>query len=300
MSATAEARLRWALALIYITPALWVVNYLVARTAPGVIEPHLLALLRWLFACVLFALPARQALWQHRHQILADWRHYLVLGAFGMWICGAWVYIGGQTTSALNIALIYAVSPVLIVAASALWLRERIRPLQMLGVTLALAGMLHVVLKGQWNALAGVQFVPGDGWIVGAMLSWTVYSVLLKKWPSPLEPGARLAVISLAGVLVLLPFTVWEAWHNPLPVLTWPGLGLSLAAALFPGFGAYYAYAVIQRTLGAAKVSVVLYLGPIYTAVIAWLVLGEPLHVFHAIGMALVLPGIYLVTRPQD
>jgi drug/metabolite transporter (DMT)-like permease len=293
------SRHRIALALIFITPAIWAVNYLVARKAPGVIEPHLLALLRWLMASLLFAATARAGLWAQRRQILADWRHYLVLGALGMWICGAWVYIGGRTTSALNISLIYAISPVLIVLASTLWLRERFKLAQACGVALALFGVLHVVLKGQWQALAAVQFVPGDGWILGATLSWTLYSVLLKKWPSPLGPDARLAVISLVGVLVLLPFTVWEALHNPLPVLTPEGFGLALAAAVFPGYGAYLAYSVMQRELGAAQVSVVLYLGPIYTAIIAWLVLGEALHGYHAWGMALVLSGIYLVTRPQ-
>lgn len=284
---------------MFITPALWSVNYLVARSAPGVIEPHLLALLRWLMAGVLFTLGAHAQLWQHRRQIAADWKHYLVLGALGMWICGAWVYVGGRTTSAVNIALIYAISPVLIVATSALWLRERFNGLQACGVALALAGVVHVVLKGQWGALAIVQLVPGDGWILAATLSWTVYSVLLKKWPSPLGPGARLAVISLAGVLVLLPFTVWEALHNPLPVLTAEGFGLALAAAVLPGYGAYLAYSVMQHELGAAQVSVVLYLSPIYAAVMAWLTLGEALHGFHAWGMALVLPGIYLVTRAR-
>ena len=291
------SRHRAALALIFITPALWTVNYLVARSAPGVIEPHLLALLRWLMASVLFTLAAWPELRVHRRQILADWKHYLVLGALGMWICGAWVYIGGRTTSAVNIALIYAISPVLIVAVSALWLRERFNGLQACGVALALAGVVHVVLKGRWEALAAVQFVPGDGWILAATLSWTVYSVLLKKWPSPLGPGARLAVISLAGVLVILPFAAWEALHNAQPLLTGHGFGLALAAALFPGYGAYLAYSVMQRELGAAQVSVVLYLAPIYAAVMAWLVLGEALHGYHALGMSLVLPGIYLVTR---
>jgi drug/metabolite transporter (DMT)-like permease len=295
-----SSRHRVALALIAITPALWTVNYLVARRAPGVIEPHLLALLRWLMASMLFAFAARNELWAQRRQILADWSHYLILGALGMWICGAWVYIGGRTTSAVNIALIYAISPVLIVAVSALWLRERFRLLQACGVALALAGVLHVVLKGHWDALAAVQFVPGDGWILAATLSWTVYSVLLKKWHSPLGPSARLAIISCAGALVLLPFTAWEALHNPMRVLTLEGFGLSLAAAVFPGYGAYLAYSVMQRELGAAQVSVVLYLAPIYAAVMAWLVLGEALHAYHAWGMALVLPGIYLVTRPQS
>jgi drug/metabolite transporter (DMT)-like permease len=156
---------------------------------------------------------------------------------------------------------------------------------------------VHVVLKGQWGHLADVQLVPGDGWIFAAALSWTVYSILLKKWPSPLSASARLTVISLAGVVVMLPFAVLEAWHNPLPTLTLQGFGLVLAAAAFPGYGAYLAFSIMQRELGAARVSVVLYLGPIYAAVIAWLVLGESLQWHHAFGMALILPGIYLVNR---
>ena len=292
-----SSKQRLALALIFITPAFWSVNYLVARKAPGIIEPHALASMRWLMAGFLFGLGYWGQIWDQRQQILQDWKHYLVLGALGMWICGAWVYVGGRTTVAVNIALIYSISPVLVVAASALWLKERVSRLQLCGVVIALAGVLHVILKGQWQNLAAVQFVPGDGWILAAAVAWTVYSVLLKRWHSPLGASARLAVIALAGVLVMLPFTIFEAVTNPLPVLTLPGFGLSLAAALFPGYGAYLAFSVMQRELGAARVSVVLYLGPIYAAVIAWLVLGEPLQMHHFIGLALILPGIYLVNR---
>lgn len=293
----AASRHRAALALLFITPALWAINAVVARKAPGVIEPHLLAMMRWLLASLLFALGTFGEIWTHRRQVLADWQHYLVLGALGMWICGAWVYIGGRSTSAANIGLIYAISPVLIVLASALWLGERFRLHQALGVVLALAGVLHVILKGQWSALAAVQFVPGDGWILAATLSWTLYALLLKKWSSPLGAGARLAVISLAGALVNLPFALWEVAHSPLPALTGDGVTLAVVAAIIPGFGAYLAHSVMQRELGAARVSVVLYLGPIYTAAMAWLLLGEGLHRFHFWGLALVLPGIYLVTR---
>ena len=290
-------RHRFALSLLFIAPALWAVNYLVARSAPGVIEPHLLALLRWLMAAVLFSLGNWGELREHRTQILQDWKHYVMLGALGMWICGAWVYIGGRTTVAVNIALIYAISPVLTVAASALWLKERITTLQLCGVLLALAGVLHVILKGQWADLTAVQFVAGDGWVLAAAVSWAAYSLLLKKWHSPLSASARLSVISLSGVLVMLPFTVVEAIQNSLPVLTLPGFGLALAAAVIPGYAAYLAFSVMQRELGAARVSVMLYLGPIYAAVIAWMVLGEPLRLHHYVGMALVLPGIYLVNR---
>ncbi len=293
----ADPRRRLALALVFITPALWGVNYLVARAAPGEIGPHLLALLRWACAGLLFALPCWPELRRHAGHVRATWWRYLVLGALGMWICGAWVYIGARTTAAVNIALIYALSPVLIALLSTFWLRERLGRPQTLGVVLALAGVVHVIVQGRWTTLADVRLVPGDAWILGATLSWTLYSVLLQRWPGPLSPMARLAVVSGAGCLVLLPFTAWELLQTGVDAVSWRGVALAAAAALFPGFGAYLAYAVMQRELGAARVAVVLYLGPIYAAGLAWLVLGEALHGFHAAGMALVLAGIYLVNR---
>ena len=174
---------RLAVALIFITPALWAVNYLVARSAPGVIEPHALALLRWLIASVLFSLGHWGEIWDARREIGREYKRYLVLGAVGMWICGAWVYIGGRTTAAINISLIYSISPVLIVLSATLWLKERISVIQGIGVALALAGVLHVVLKGEWTMLGSVTLVPGDGWIVGATIAWATYSLLLRKWP---------------------------------------------------------------------------------------------------------------------
>ena len=107
---------RWAVALIFITPALWSVNYLVGRVAPGVSAPHILALLA-------FAWPELLA---KRASLFKYAWHYLVFGALGMWVCGAWVYIGARSTPASNIALIYALSPVFIALISSLWLRERL------------------------------------------------------------------------------------------------------------------------------------------------------------------------------
>ena len=78
-------RHRFALALLIISPALWAVNYLVARSAPGVIEPHLLASLRWLMAAVLFSLGNWGELRLNRAQIAQDWKHYL---GWAPWACG--------------------------------------------------------------------------------------------------------------------------------------------------------------------------------------------------------------------
>ena len=291
-----DRRVRLALLSIWFIPALWAVNYIIARKAPGVIEPYSLALGRWGLAGLLLAWFARSELWRERRTVLAVWYQYVALGFFGMLVCGAWVYLGAKTTQAMNIALIYSASPVLIALGAVLWLHERFKPRQALGVLLALAGVVHVVVKGQWAALAQVQWVAGDGWIVLAMVSWALYALLQKVWPSTLSSTARLAAICAGGVALLLPCAVWELAQASTPDWTWQATALCVAAALVPGLAAYWIYGWAQKMLGASRVAVTLYLGPLYAAVAAWGVLNEPLGWHHLAGAALILPGVFLVS----
>ena len=103
MTTRAAADVRLATALIFITPALWSVNYLVARWAPGVIAPHMLALGRWGVAALLLGTFCWRELLAKRHLVSAEAGRFVALGALGMWICGAFVYIGGRSTLAVDV-----------------------------------------------------------------------------------------------------------------------------------------------------------------------------------------------------
>jgi drug/metabolite transporter (DMT)-like permease len=218
-----------------------------------------------------------------------------------MLICGAWVYWAGETTTAINIALIYAASPVLITLGAVLGLKEKFSFKQGVGVFIALLGVLHVVVKGQWAALSQVIWVLGDGLIVIAMVSWAAYALLLKKWASPLSSTARLAATCMGGSVVLLPFALVEWFASAHPAWSFEAAALVIVAAVFPGVGAYWAYGFCQKTLGASRVAASLYLGPLYGSLVGWFLLNETLGVHHAIGAALILPGIYLASqRPVE
>jgi drug/metabolite transporter (DMT)-like permease len=286
---------RWALALIWLTPLLWTVNIVVARMAPGVVSPHVLALGRWALAGVLLAWVARQELWTHRQAIWAARGQYLALGACGMWICGAWVYWAGQTTQAMNISLIYSAAPVMIALGSVWWLGEYFARRQIAGVVLAMAGVVHVVVRGQWASLADVQWVLGDLLIVGAAVSWAAFALMQKKWVSPLGSTARLAAMCAGGVVVLLPFALGELALSSTPTVGFEALTLMAVAALLPGVVAYWVYGWTQKVLGASRVAVTLYLGPLYTAVAACLVLNEPMGWFHLQGGLMIFCGVGLV-----
>jgi len=282
---------------VWVTPVLWAVNYVIARKAPEVVGPYALAFGRWLLAGLVLVFLARHELWQQRRHIAQAWHQYAVLGFCGMLVCGAWVYLGARTTVALNIALIYSASPVLIAIGAAIWLGEKFRWRQVVGVFLAMAGVVHVIVKGQWTSLAQVQWVAGDLWIVAAMVAWAAYALLQKWWASPLSATARLAAIAMGGVVLLLPCALWEALQPATPALNVKALQLMVVAALLPGLGAYWLYGWAQKVLGASRVAVTLYLGPLYAAVAAYALLNEPMGWHHLIGAALILPGVYGVSR---
>jgi drug/metabolite transporter (DMT)-like permease len=292
-----QRTLRLASLAVWLTPALWAVNYIVARKAPGVIEPYALALGRWFIAGVVLTALARHELWAQRHAIAKVWYQYVVLGFCGMLVCGAWVYVGAKTTTAMNIALIYSASPVLIAVGAVWWLGEKFRWQQVAGIALALVGVVHVIVRGQWQALSSVQWVAGDAWIVAAMVSWALYALLQKVWPSPLSPTARLAAICMGGVVVLAPCAAWEWLQADTPAWSMQATLLVAVAALLPGLCAYWLYGWAQKVLGASRVAVTLYLGPLYAALAAYLVLNEPLGWHHVVGAALILPGVYWVSK---
>lgn len=283
--------------LVWVVPGLWSSNYIIARLSVDVIHPHVLALGRWLLALALL-LPFVWTAWRRQHRLLArEWPHLLVLGALGMWICGAFVYQGARSTTALNIALIYAATPVAIAVCGAKLLHERMDTAQKAGMAVALAGVLFIIAKGDPDTLLGVRFSAGDGWILVCAVAWTAYSVLLRRWGTGLGALPQLAAVIAGGIVVMLPFTFVEAaLRDPLP-WSWQAVGLIVLAGLLPGVLSYGAYSLLQRELGASRTALMLYLAPVYGALLGWWILGERPGWYHLVGAALILPSIWLATR---
>lgn len=282
--------------LLWIIPLIWASNYVIARAAHGVIPPNSLAFGRWMTALLLmlpFVWGERRTLLQHAK---VEGHRCFVLGALGIWICGAFVYIAGETTTAGNISLIYAAAPVGIAVVSSYVLGAKLTNRHRLGLLSAFAGVLFIIAKGDLSVLLKVKFVVGDLWVIVATASWVAYSILQQRWPSQLTSLQRLFCTVAAGLLILLPFTVVETLSLTLSWISPTTIAIVLAAGIFPGLLSYLAYAFMVRELGANRAGLVLYLGPVYAALIAWWLLGEVPQWFHIVGASLVLPSIYLAS----
>ena len=285
-----------AYALLLIAPLMMSSNVVIGRAAAEVMPPVGLAFWRWSLALVLMLPVAGAGLWRYRETLRRQWALLLLLGALGMGICGAFVYIGLKTTTATNAGLIYAASPALILLIAALFQGETVRPRQIAGIVIAIAGVATILARGDAAALLALRFTIGDLWVLCATIAWAVYSVLIKRQSLAMPTFVLFAAIAAAGVLCLAPFYVAETLAGQLVVWTPEALMSIAGVAVFASVLAYSGYQKGVTLIGPSRAGPFMYLMPAYAAVLAMLFLGERLALFHMVGFALVLGGVTLAS----
>jgi len=284
--------------MLVLVMLLWSGNSVVARALRNDVPPFTLAFWRWSGALLIVLPFCWRSIMADRALIRAHWPVILLLGLLGVGSFNAFFYSGLQYTTATNSLLIQAAIPALVLALDCLIFRGRPRVVQIIGVLVAAAGVATIILKGDLAVLATLAFNHGDTLVTCATLVWSLYTVLLRLRP-PVRGMTFLGLTIAIGALAMMPFSFVElqdrAVHLSPPVLA--GIGYIV---LFPSIIAYFLYNLAVTTIGAADAGQVANLQPLFGALLAALVLREPIHGYHLVGMALILIGIALplVVRP--
>jgi len=285
--------------MLLTAPALFASNMVAARWAHDAsLPPVFLAFGRWLLALLILLPLAAPALRAHRRALWRGLPTLLPLAVLGMGVAVAPQYIGAQTTSATNIALIFSCSPILVALLEALIWRKPLSALRAAGLGLALGGVLVVLSRGDLQTLARLAFGQGDLWVLLAATGWAFYTVLQKRLTLPAVPDhARLATMMLGGVLALAPFAGIEAAAGATAPWTHPRLAaVLLFLAVVPSLGAYYVYGRLISQAGPATAGLSMFLVPVYAALLAWPLLGETPQLFHAYGFVMILMGVKMAS----
>jgi len=286
-----------AFAFLALANLLWAGNWVIGRALRDAFDPVSLNFWRWVIAVAVlapFALPglaAKRGVIRRHAAILA------LLAVLSVSIFQSLVYLGLQSTTAVNAVLINCAGPLFILLFAWLIDGERASLRQLAGFLVSVAGILVILSRGEPARLAQLEFHSGDAWIVLAIAIWGAYSVLLKRRPPELGGLHFLFVISAAGVLFLAPVFAFQVVQAPPRPPTLPealavlyvGLAASVAAYLFWNRG--------TAIVGANAAGFTLYLLPIFGTLLAIAFLGETFGAFHAVGTATIVAGIVLATR---
>jgi drug/metabolite transporter (DMT)-like permease len=272
-------------------------NMILARGLAGSVPAFALAFFRW---SIIAAGLAPFALAEVRAGRIAPGKNIwpvLAAGFLGMFLCGGPVYVAGITTTAIHIALIMALSPIVVLLISGFLGMERVGPLQWLGTALALAGALLIISGGHLDRLAQSSATEGDLLVVLAMLGWSGYTLLQSRVAGSASLLARISLFSAAGALFSLPLAIREMWMTPAQVFSAKAAAAYIFAGLVPGLIAYAGFAWLDGRFGSVRTSLVLYVGPIASALLSFLILDEPPTLIHFVGGLLILGGVWASLR---
>lgn len=291
----------WALAALLAMPLFFSTNLIVGRAVADVVPPWSLAFWRWLLAVAILLPLTAGALMRHRALLRREWWRVLLLGFLGMVMCGGNVYVALKHTTATNATLIYTTATLMIVVLDALLKRQRLPAMQLAGSLAGFAGIALIAVHGEPGRLLGFQFNSGDLGILAAAIAWAVYSLMLRQGPlTQLGGQTAFAANVLAGTLLLAPLALWEAAGGATTPLTLEAWGAIAFLALVPSVLAFGLFQFAIRTAGAPVTANFLYLMPVYGVLLAVLLLGEELHLYHGLGFVLILGGVILATRRKE
>jgi EamA-like transporter family. len=185
-------------------------NLVVARGGVEYVPPISLAFWRWTIVCLVL-LPFTYITLKKNYKILKkEYKKLFFLGATGCGVCGAFPFLAGQTTTVVNMGIIYTSSPIFIILISSFFFNEKINLTKIIGLITCLFGVLAIIIKGDFYFLINLNFTIGDLWMLGAAIGWALYSIYLFNWKSKLEIFQRFTLIAFFGAVSLFPFYIGE------------------------------------------------------------------------------------------
>jgi drug/metabolite transporter (DMT)-like permease len=292
-------------ALLLVPPLLWAGNSIVGRLVHDLIPPLTLNFFRWVLAFVLLLPLAHQVL-RRSSPLWPHWKHYGLLGLLGVGCYNSLQYLALQTSTPINVTLVASSTPVFMLAMGALFFKQVVRKRQIFGAGLSVLGVLVVLCRGDWHALAHVHWVLGDVFVLIATACWAWYSWLLSHTQEPARVRGNWAFFLMAQIAFGL------AWSGAFTAAEWSGMtgvvdahiswGWPLVTALVyvavgPALLAYRCWGLGVQRVGPNIAGFFANLTPVFAATLSALALGELPQMYHIAAFVMIIGGIVVSSR---
>lgn len=283
--------------LLVLTNLFWAGNFVVGRAVHGMIPPAGTTFLRWSIALAVLMPFAIRAVRRDWPLVLLHWPRLALMGVLSVCAFSTLLYTGLAHTTATNALLLNSIAPILIVVAGWLVAGERVTAVQAAGIVTSFAGVTAIVFRGSWEGVRALAFGTGDLWVLAAVTVWAGYTVLLRWRPAAIAPVVFLAVTITAGVVASLPLYLWEVMSGAPTVLTAGSVSGLLYMGVLPSLVSHAFWNRAVGEVGGNTAGLFIHLTPVFGTLLAVTFLGETFHVYHAVGIALILAGIIVTTR---
>jgi drug/metabolite transporter (DMT)-like permease len=276
----------------------WSGNFIVGKFATLYeVPPLTLNFFRWLIVWIILIPFTLRDILENIKVVKENFYSLLLMSFTSISVFNSVVYYSLNFTQVLNGALMISIIPVLIVFISYIFKTEKISFSQIFGLVLSIAGVIIIVTRLDFAKLINLNLNKGDLWLLVAMLSWAIYSTMLRTHKTELKYLSFMSVIISIGLIFLFPQFLFEFYNHQIIRFNIPVFLITSYVVLFAGLGSYILWNKAVVIVGPNKAGIFLHLMPVFSSFMAIFLLNEELMNFHIIGAIIIIIGIYLSSK---
>ena len=276
----------------------WAGNFMVGKYAFLIeIPPLSLVFYRWSLVWIILLPFTYKEIIKHKYIILNNLPLLFFLGLTSVGLFNSFTYLSLIHTQVINASLFNTAIPAIIILLCFLFKIEKTNRFQILGLVISACGILAIITKLKLDILFSLNFNKGDLIMIGGVITWGVYSTLLKKKKFTLPLLTLVHVICTFGLISVFPQFLYELSNGQVIKFDTNLFSTLVFLALFPSIGSYYCWAGAVSIIGANRAGISLSLIPLFSSIMAILIYDEIFEFFHLIGAVLIILGLFLSNK---
>ena len=276
----------------------WAGNFMVGKYAfLTEIPPLSLVFYRWSLVWIILLPFTYKEIIEYKKTILNNLPLLFFLGFTSVGLFNSFTYLSLIYTQVINASLFNTAIPAIIILLCFLFKVEKTNKFQILGLIISVCGILAIITKLKLDILLSLDFNKGDLIMIGGVITWGVYSTLLKKKKFTLPLLTLVHVICTFGLISVFPQFLYEYSNAQLIKFDINLIYTLIFLAIFPSIGSYYCWAGAVSIIGANRAGIFLSLIPLFSTIMAIFYYNEQFQFFHLIGAILIVVGLFLANK---
>ena len=276
----------------------WACNFMIGKFAfLENIPPMSLVFFRWLLVWFVLLPFTYKEILKFKDIILGNLPLLFFLALTSVGLFNSFTYLALVHTQVINASLFNTAIPAIIILLCFIFKIEKTNKFQILGLIISIFGILSIITKLNLDILLTLNFNKGDILMIGAVISWGIYSAFLKKRKFNVSLLTLVHILCTFGLLTLVPQFLYELSQGKTITVNNNLIYSLIYLAIFPSIGSYYCWAGAVSIIGANRAGIFLSLIPLFSTILAIIYFDEKFYFFHFIGSVLIVLGLFLSNK---
>ena len=292
------SKIHLAYLLLTLSVLFWAGNFIVGKFATLFeIPPLTLNVYRWLSVWIILMPFTYKEIYNSLPDIKKNWMVISFMGLITISTFNSVVYFALNHTQVINAVLVLAAIPAATIIFSSFMNIEKTNFFQLLGLILSIIGIGSIISNGDIQKIISLNFNKGDTWMLVCVVTWALYSTLLKKKKFKFSQFTLIQLMVSAGLLFLIPQLFYEKSIGLEVNFNKAFFIILFYVVVFPAIAAYYCWQKGVEIIGPNRASMFIQLMPLFSATMAIIIFKENFELYHFVGASFIVSGIYLSNK---